>query len=116
MEKNKNKIYLGNAFSIQMISGLLDKGCVITPEISEITTEAISHVLRNNDFTSCIGHTDTANIMSSILGLKVESQRINVSLEQGDIIYVCQVVGGRLPEGCTELPEGVTLKWYSVEI
>ena len=111
-----SKIYLGNAFSLQMISGLLDKGCVITPEISEITTEAITHVLQHNDFVSCVGHVDTAKVMSNILEVDVQPQRINVSLNHGDVLYVCQVIGGRLPEGCTELPEGVTLKWYSVEI
>ena len=111
-----NFIYVANAFSIQMISKELDNGRVITPAISAVDADIVSVVLRTNKFVSCVGHTDTAKVISSILGVDVQPQRINVSLEEGDIIYVCQVVGGRLPEGCSELPEGVSLKWYSVEI
>lgn len=111
-----SKIYLGNAFSLQMVSAILDSGAVITPEISEVDSEIVSKVLHNNEFISCVGHIDTAKVMGNILGVEVRPQRINVSLDAGDVLYVCQVVGGRLLEGVTELPKGISLKWYSVEV
>ena len=112
-----SKIYVGNAFSLQMVSGLLDNGAVVTPEISEVDSDTVSQVLcNNNEFVSCVGHADTAKLITNILGVEVQPQRINVSLNRGDMLYVCQVVGGRLPEACTELPKGISPKWYSVEI
>lgn len=103
-------------FSLQMVSNLLDSGAVITPEITSIDVETMLQVLRHHSFISCVGHADTDKVISDILGVELEVQRLNVSLNVGDILYVCQVVGGRLPEGCTRLPEGVSLKWYSLEL
>ena len=37
--------------------------------------------------------------------------RINVKLNPGDVFYVAQLQGGRLPEGCATLPEGFTFKY-----
>lgn len=102
-------IYLGNAFSLQMLS--LNE--VITVTIIPISDKALKDiVLAVNDghITNCIGHTDLANI----IGLK--SNRISVHLNRGDILYVLQVVGGRLPEGTTTLPDGITLKLVRVDI
>lgn len=60
--------------------------------------------------TSAIGHQDTANV----LGVKVN--RINVHLCKGDIAYVAQLTGGRLPEGSTTLPEGYRFKFIKVTV
>ena len=49
-------------------------------------------------------------------GIDIPNNRINVHLLPGDVIIVCQVMGGRLPEGATILPEGITLKWIKVDI
>lgn len=103
-----NKIYLGNAFSLQMVSGEEVTVNVKTVEAAEVA---------NTEFTSCIGHVDTATVVSSLLGGKeVEPNRVNVTLEPGDILYVAQVTGGRLPEGATTLPEGIEIVFKRVEI
>lgn len=60
--------------------------------------------------TSAIGHADTA----AVLGYPVN--RVNVHLAKGDTAYVAQLQGGRLPEGCTTLPEGFFFKYVKVEI
>ncbi len=57
-----------------------------------------------------IGHSDLANI------LNVECNRVSISLKDGDELYVAQLVGGRLPEGTTTLPEGFSLKWYKITL
>lgn len=60
--------------------------------------------------TSAVGHADTA----AVLG--VECNRVNVSLKPGDIAYVAQLQGGRLPEGATTLPDGFSFKFIKVEV
>lgn len=57
---------------------------------------------------SAVGHADTA----AVLG--VPMNRINVHLSKGDTAYVAQLVGGRLPEGSTTLPEGFSFKYIKV--
>jgi hypothetical protein len=116
-------IYVGNAFSLQMV-----QDCTISVESVELreVQYAIDAVCGEVQF--CIGHADTAAVACSELNrptkygdgynYTVEQvfKRVNVSLAQGDVLYVLQVVGGRLPEGCTELPEGIQLQWRKVTV
>ena len=105
--KASRKIYLSNSFSIQMLK----------EEKMESTNVGFRPVKPEEvpaDAISCIGHLDTANVVSSILGRRVECNRASILLEEGDVLYVAQVTGGRLPEGATELPEGTTLKFFKV--
>lgn len=89
--------YLLNAFSLQMV----DMPCsVYMEEVKELP----------EGLTSAIGHADTARILG------VEPNRINVHLSKGDVAYVAQLQGGRLPEGCTKLPEGCSFKFIKVSI
>lgn len=98
-------LYLANAFSLQMVS------LPAAIKAEEISPEEVSeHAL------SCIGHVDTASVVSSILGRNVPANRVNIHLTQGDILYVAQLTGGRLPEGATTLPEGFSLKFVKVTI
>ena len=90
-------IYLLNAFSLQMVS------VPCTVNFSEV--ESLPEGL-----TSAIGHQDTANVLG------VPMNRMNVSLQRGDVAYVAQLQGGRLPEGATILPEGFTFKYIKVEV
>ena len=99
------KKYLVNAFSIQM----LEKGGVVRFE--EITPEDIP-----SDVVSAIGHADTANVLTNMLGFPVSLNRVNVTLDENTEMYVAQLVGGRLPEGATTLPEGFSFKFYRVTL
>jgi hypothetical protein len=80
----------------------------------EITAEEAKTKLSKFGFASGIGHADTANVVSSILGIEVQVNRINITLEPTDELIVAQYIGPRLPEGATELPEGSTIKFYHV--
>lgn len=91
-------IFLLNAFSLQMISEY-----PVEVRISEVDSLP-------SGLTSAIGHQDTANVLG------VPMNRINVSLAKGDVAYVAQLIGGRLPEGSTTLPEGFRFKYLKVEI
>ena len=99
-------IYLGNAFSLQMLPELPAEVSVVEVDPAEVPANAVS----------VIGHADTAAVVSSILGREVPANRVSISLEPGDILYVPQLMGGRLPEGATTLPEGFTLKFLRVEV
>lgn len=102
------KILLGNAFSLQMLQLNAATNLQVTP----VSKEEIAI----SDFLSCVGHPDTAAVLSDTLGKTVECNRISVALEKGDVLYVAQLVGGRLPEGSTTLPEGFAFKFVKVEI
>ena len=99
------KKYFVNAFSIQM----LKKGGLVRFEEIDVTEVPA-------DVVSAIGHADTANVLTNMLGFPVPMNRAFVTLEPDTEIYVAQLVGGRLPEGSTTLPEGFTFKFYRVTI
>ena len=91
-------MYLLNAFSLQMLQDFpVSVSITEVPELPQ-------------GLTSAIGHQDTANVLG------VPMARINVSLKKGDVAYVAQLQGGRLPEGSTTLPEGFTFRFLKVEI
>ena len=92
--------YIGNAFSLGMVPRYL-LGAVRLSACGEPDTAGL---------TSCVGHADTA----AVLG--VAMARISVTLQAGDVLYVAQLRGGRLPEGCTTLPEGFGFDWIRVEV
>ena len=91
-------MYLLNAFSLQMISEFP----------SNVKFEEVETL--PNGLVSAIGHQDTANVLG------VPMNRVNVSLSKGDVAYIAQLQGGRLPEGATTLPNGFTFKFIKVSI
>jgi len=99
------KKYLVNAFSIQM----LKKGGLVRFEEIDATEVPA-------DVVSAIGHVDTAAVLSDLLGFEVPMNRAFVTLDEETELYVAQLVGGRLPEGATTLPEGFSFKFYRVTL
>jgi hypothetical protein len=99
------KKYLTNAFSIQMLSGSA------TVRFEEIDVTEVP-----TDVVSSVGHADTAAVLSDILGFEIPMNRISVSLDEFTELFVAQLVGGRLPEGSTTLPEGFKFKFFRVKI
>lgn len=89
--------FLLNAFSLQMLEG---DATVRFTEVDSLP----------EGLTSAIGHADTARVLG------VEMNRVNVILQKGDIAYVAQLQGGRLPEGSTTLPKGFRFKFIRVEV
>ena len=93
-------VFLCSAFSLQMVK---DYPCKVM--ITEVKVDDFPDNLK-----SAVGHQDTA----AVLG--VPMNRVNVTLEVGDVCYVAQLQGGRLPEGATKLPEGYSFRFFKVEI
>lgn len=99
--------YLSNAFSIQMLDTSVAHNITITPiEPSQIPTDCVS----------AIGHADTAAVVSDILCRSVSCNRMSISLTESDTLYVAQLIGGRLPEGSTTLPEGFQIAFLKVQV
>ena len=109
--------YIGNSFSLNMLENLTCK-----LDCTEISLEQVQGILeRRRDFAataviSCVGHTDTARVISANLGHEIVVSRDTVTLSEGDAIIVAQYTGERLPEGATKLPEGATLKYIYVRV
>jgi hypothetical protein len=92
--------YIGNAFSLGMVPRHLLGAVRLAPcDRPDVV-----------GLVSCVGHADTA----AVLG--VPMARISVTLQPGDVLYVAQLRGGRLPEGATTLPEGFGFDWVRVEV
>ena len=126
--------FLGNAFSLQMLQGynvniqvsrispeeifeyeycFEDGGYTLDRDKAERFQNYLTSSTRlglKQDIMSVIGHPDTAKVLG------VECNRINITLDEGDVLFVAQLQGGRLPEGSTTLPEGFRFTYYKVLI
>ena len=96
------KTYISNAFSLGMLPKNLLEKVKFDPSSQE---EALGVPAK-----SIVGHADTAEVLG------VEFNRESVTLEAGDVMYVAQLQGGRLPEGCKTLPEGFRFEWVKVSL
>ena len=103
-------MFLLNSFSLNMLAELPAR-----PLIEEISLDEAKKLLQDG-FKSAVGHSDTANILAGLIELPVESARITVSLEKGEVALIGQYIGPRLPEGATILPAGSTIKWIKVTV
>lgn len=90
-------MYIMNAFSLQMV----ELPCVVKfSEVKELPEGLVS----------AIGHADTARILG------YEPNRSNVHLRKGDVAFIAQLMGGRLPEGSTVLPKEFHFVFVRVEV
>jgi hypothetical protein len=105
-------IYLANALSLSMLPS-----CIVTLRAYPITPERASRMLLEaEEWSSCVGHEDTARIYSQILAVDVPARRVSVQLDAWDMVVVGQYSGPRLPEGATRLPEGARIDWWLVVV
>ena len=102
-----------NSFSLQMLSGSVN---MITTEI--VSREDVLELLEKDvSIESYIGHADTANVISNILGISIPMNRGFFKFTGSkETIIVAQLTGGRLPEGATTIPEGMEIKWFLVTV
>ncbi len=81
--------------------------------VVKITAQEAATLL-SAGFTSAVGFASTAGLFSTLLGVEVHMNRINVSVTDADVVIVGQYTGPRLPEGSVSLPEGAVVTWYHV--
>lgn len=63
----------------------------------KLTVEQVTSLLQD-DFISAIGHEGTAKLLSRIVGVEIPVNRVQISMEVGDLAIVFRVLQ-RLPEG-----------------
>ena len=102
---------LFNAFSLQMVA-TLDEAKV---SFKKISVEQTKNLLADGA-ASYIGHTDTANVISGLLEMEIPACRHFGTLVPGETALIAQVIGGRLPESCTTLPEGMSIQFFQVTV
>ncbi len=96
-------IFLANSFSLQMLTSFpSDFRC------DEISKEKFDYYKEHA--VSYVGHNDLANL------LNVDYNRESLKLRGGDFLLVAQLMGGRLPEGATRLPDNVSIKYLCVQV
>lgn len=64
----------------------------------EASIDDVKELLSNNEFTSAVGHQATAEFLSLLLGINIMFQRIEISMNVGDIAVVFKLLN-RIPEG-----------------
>lgn len=96
--------YICNSFSLQMIKLLSS----FKLNGIEITEAQFNHM--RNGAKSYVGHRAAAE------ELGVEFNRDDLLLKPGDILYVRQITGKRLPEGVNTLPENIEIKYYQLVV
>lgn len=104
-----------NAFSIQMILDLIGDDNRVITEFESLTKEKAAALLEG-EVDSFIGHKETADIVSKMLGMEIPFQRRFAKLVPGEAAIIAQVKGGRLPEGATTLPEGMEIVFILVMV
>ena len=85
-------------------------------EIRQLTLDESRIWLTLGEWESCVGHVDTALLLTSLLGIDVEMRRVSTSLLVGDELLAAQYNGPRLNEGAVSLPEGAKIRWYWVRV
>jgi len=101
-------IYISNAFALSMTpdGGTIRVKPVNLPSIAKRLSKPVS----------IVGHADTARVFSDLLGIEIAQNRQSITLTDTDILYVGQLVGGRLPEGATTLPDDFEIRWLCVRL
>lgn len=97
--------YISNAFSLNMVT---------FNNLSLLRIKKVSAFDIPKDVKSVIGHPDTATLVSNLLGFECPYNRVSLTLNSIDVLYVAQYKGPRLPEGATELPAGATIDFLEV--
>lgn len=101
---------IANAFSLNMLAD-----ADFTVKVRTMTLDEVKHTL-SEGCESCVGHAETAAVISNLVGLSVPTNRATVRLERGDEMIVAQYIGPRLQEGATTLPQGATIKFFHLVI
>lgn len=99
-----------NAFSFNMIghpSGFIRH--------KDITLEEARSLVANG-VDSAVGHEDTAQAVSTLLGVSVPCARKSVDMRVGDTALLVQYRGPRLPEGTTVLPIDASLRCMYISV
>jgi hypothetical protein len=93
----QRKIYLSNAFSLNMLNLNPDVPTPVRLFVRPIDLQRVKSLLELG-FESAVGHQSTAEILTNLLGIEVPANRTAIKLRSGDTLFVFQL-SIRLAEG-----------------
>jgi len=104
-------LYIASTFSPGMLrlQEMLKEGKRAVVFIETLSVEDAKKVIEackktGYEIKSCIGHQSTASLLSQLLGVNLEVNRVPVTLENGDAVLCLQLMGRPGKElGVTEL-------------
>jgi hypothetical protein len=82
----KGNVYLTNTFSISMLPVR-----ELQINLKPLSVEEAKEILRAGNFISYISHQSTAQVLSELMGVKVNFNRANLHLNTGDTLIVFQI-------------------------
>jgi len=77
---------------------MLPETADVALRIREAKIDEIKNLLKNTQFTSAVGHSSTADLLSKMVQVEIPVNRINLKLAESDMLIVFQVLV-RLEEG-----------------
>ena len=76
----------------------LKEGQEYVIKAKQLGVKEASELLKNQQFTSAVGHEATAQMLSNVLGVEIKFSRIQIQLTSGDKV-ISMLLKKRLPEG-----------------
>jgi hypothetical protein len=86
----QHKIYLSNAFSLNMLNFNPEVPVPIKLLVRQLTLNQVKSLLELG-FESAVGHQSIAEILSNLLGIKVPTNKTAIKLQSDDILIVFQL-------------------------
>lgn len=93
-----------------------DSGEYSLSPLSRARLENKPEITQFNNCESCIGHADTARVLSTLLQREIPCNRVTVNLGPNEKCIIAQYIGPRLPEGAISLPEGAEIRFFLVKM
>ena len=107
------RLFLANAFALSML-----RADTATIAVQVVPIDLVRELLASREFINAVGHQSTAELLSQLLDMPIEMNRIEIKLERGDELIVFQLMV-RLPEGKVYTKEElltIPFKFYLVRV
>ena len=93
-----NKLYIANAFSLNMLTEKQHHLEVLEVTINEVKYVINEAIDKGIEVIGAIGHLSTAQVLSQLLNINLPMDRKAIKLRRGDTAIIFQLME-RLPEG-----------------
>ncbi len=115
------KVYLTNAFSLNMINEKEFPTRIIVDKLYEVEfCFGVTNAIENKELVNAIGHDSTINLVNKLCETELEKNRTEIKMEKDDRALII-MVSERLPEGkvlddeeITKLFKEEKIKFYEV--
>lgn len=106
--------FVSNAFSFNMVEeAVISEGFDML--VDQVDVSAVSKVI-GNDAKFSMSARATETLFQSLTGVAVTVPRNPIKLTYDDSLLVMQYNGPRIPDGCTAIPVGGSIKFLMVTI